>query len=394
MKLDPLKIAVELIKTPSISGEEGEVAGLIKDYLSTAGVDKVFIDKYGSVVAVIERNGGKPIVYEGHMDHVPPGNLGEWSRNPYEPIVVDDKLIGRGAVDMKGAIASMIAAVPEMDRGKGPDIYLVFVPHEEICEGVVFGRTLEETVGREPGLVVLGEATNLNMYTGQRGRAVVRIDVYGRSAHAAMPWEGLNPLKPVSRIILRLDVIMDKLPGHPVLGKTSLSPTVISCEPGFPPMIPDHCALYIDARFPVNIDRTKLLNALGLVIEESRNEYLRAKHDILRDEITTWTGVSLEVEHYYPAWYIEPSRVNGLYGYLRSIFPDMKTGVWRFSTDGVYSAGVKGITTIGIGPGDERLAHKPDEYVPVKHLYRASKIYSTITRYYAGREDGDEDNSN
>ncbi len=380
--LDVVEIAKQLISIPSISGSERRIAHYIRDLLGEVGVDKVFIDKYGNVIGVLKGNGTKTIVFEGHMDHVPPGNLKLWSHDPYKPVVIDDRLYGRGSVDMKGAIASMIASIPEVSKGVEPDIYYIFVPHEEICEGILFGRALDETLSIKPDLVVLGEATNLNLYRGQRGRSVLQIEIYGKSAHASMPWEGINPLKALSKFIIRLEDAMTRLPSHNVLGSTSLSPTVINCEPGFPPMIPDHCTLYIDARFPPQVKKSNLLNALNIILYDLRDSYVSANIEILREKITTWTGVNLEIEHYYPSWIINDEEIYRIHSKLLAYNPNMKIGVWRFSTDGVYSAGIKGYLTIGIGPGDERLAHKPDEYVPVKELYKAVEIYSLIPELF------------
>lgn len=376
--LDVLDIAKKLISTPSVSGMERNIAYLIKDLLSEAGVDRAYIDQYGNVIGVVEGSIREGIVFEGHMDHVPPGDLKQWSHDPYDPVVVDDKLYGRGATDMKGAIAAMIASIQDLGEGLEHSIYYVFVPHEEICEGVLFGRALDETLGLKPRLVVLGEATNLDLYRGQRGRTVIEINVIGRSAHASMPWEGINPLKPLAKLIIRLDEVMNKLPGHPVLGGSTLSPTVINCSPGFPPMIPDHCRLLLDARFPIQVKRANLLNALRSELEALHDMYIDSSLEILREDIVTWTGKRISVEHFYPSWLIPVEEVKPLLNKLLAINPSMKTGIWRFSTDGVYSAGVKGYLTIGIGPGDERLAHKPDEYIPVKDLYRAVEIYSLI----------------
>lgn len=375
---DVVDIAKELISTPSISGSEGEIAHIIRDRLEEFGVDRSFIDKYGNVIGVVKGGSDNVIVFEGHMDHVPPGDLGQWKTDPYRPVIIDDKLYGRGSVDMKGAIAAMISSIGVLGEGLDRDIYYVFVPHEEICEGVLFGKALDETLRIKPDLVVLGEATNLNLYRGQRGRTVIRIVVRGRSAHASMPWEGLNPLKPIARLIVRLDEVMERLPGHTVLGGSSLSPTVIDCSPGFPPMIPDKCILILDARFPIQVKRGNLLNALRSELYALKSMYVSSELDVLREEITTWRGVKLSIEHYYPSWLTPIDQIDDIYGKLHTHNPYMRIGVWRFSTDGVYSAGVRGYKTIGIGPGDERLAHKPNEYVPVKHLYKAVEIYSLI----------------
>ncbi|RLG80850.1 MAG: YgeY family selenium metabolism-linked hydrolase, partial [Thermoprotei archaeon] len=167
---DLIKIVKSLIETPSLSGEEKDIAYLIRDFLNDYGVDKSFIDKYGNVIGIIKGGLNRTIVFEGHMDHVPPGNISNWKYDPYKPEIIENRIYGRGAVDMKGAIGSMIYSIPKVSKKDIPSIYYIFVPYEEISEGVLFKKALEETLNLRPDLVVLGEATNLDLYIGQRGR--------------------------------------------------------------------------------------------------------------------------------------------------------------------------------------------------------------------------------
>jgi len=382
---DLVNIVMNLVKTPSLSGKEKNVAYLIRDFMSQYGVDKTHIDRYGNVIGVVRGGIDKVIVFEGHMDHVPPGDLSNWKYDPYEARIVDNKIYGRGTVDMKGAIGAMIHSISNIKEKDSPSIYYVFVPYEEISEGTLFRKAIEDTLGIKPDLVVLGEATKLNLHIGQRGRTVIKAVFHGVSAHASMPSMGVNALKAASRYIVSLIHTSEGLQEHPILGKSTIEPTIIDCSPRSPPMIPDKCVLIIDYRMIIGETKTAIMNFLKSIAKELIVENIARKIDlnIMIEEAIMWTGTKVMIEHYYPAWLnTDADVINNALSIIRKYNPIAKTSVWKFSTDGVYSAGEVNIPTIGIGPGDETLAHKPNEFIEIDQLLKASDIYSDIINKY------------
>ena len=380
---DVVELTKKLISTPSLSGQEGGVAQMLKDFLSTSGVDKAFIDKYGNVIGVIKGGITGSLVFEGHTDHVPPGDPRNWTYRPYDAKVLDDNLYGRGSVDMKGALASMIMSIELIGSKKDiPDIYYVFVPYEEIAEGVLFKKAIEDTLKIKPDLVILGEATNLNIHIGQRGRAVIQAIFKGKSSHASMPEKGINALVAAAHFINLIKMQARRMPKHRKLGKSTLTPTIIESSPKSPPMIPDECKLILDYRFVVGETRRTILemiSELGKRIVEKKEARNFEAH-IVRETAQMWTGVKIEIEHYFPAWMNQNQElIDKILKTIRKrANPQAKLGVWKFSTDGVYSGGEAEIPTIGYGPGDESLAHQPNEHVPVKHLQKAVEGYVDI----------------
>ncbi len=369
---DPVEVLKTLISIKSYSGEEREIAYVIRDFLEENGVDKAFIDSYGNVIGVLRGEGNGKIVFEGHMDVVPPGDLEQWRYPPFEPKIVDGKIYGRGASDMKGAIAAMISSITLITKPSA-DIYYVFVPYEEIAEGVCFSRAIEETLRITPDLVVLGEATGLNVYRGHRGRAVIKITVRGISAHASMPELALNPINSLADIITRLNSI--ELPVHNVLGRSTLSPTIIKCEPQSPPMIPDRCEMIIDYRMIPSENKEEIISRIKNAIQ--RVEGLIGVQYLI-DRARMWTGKTITIEHYFPAWIYQGELSLHILSLIKKYNSKAILGYWRFSTDGVYSAGTRNIPTIGIGPGNEELAHRPNEYVSIKELEASRKIYAEL----------------
>ena len=169
-----IELAKSLINCQSYSGHEDKAAEVLKAYMKEAGVfDEIETDCYGNVIGHIKgKNPGSKVLFDGHIDTVPVGNLKDWKHDPFHAVVEDGKLYGRGAADMKGAVAAFTVAAHRyaVENGKNfaGDVYVAGVVHEECFEGVA-ARKISEKV--KPDYVVIGEASEMNLKVGQRGRA-------------------------------------------------------------------------------------------------------------------------------------------------------------------------------------------------------------------------------
>ncbi len=362
---DLVRFCSRLIQAPSMSGEEEEVAGIIREEMDALGFDRTWIDDAGNVAGILKGSGSGPlIVLEGHMDTVPPGRLDEWRVDPFSGAVVDEWIYGRGAVDMKGAIASMIYSASTLGE-LNSDVYFVFVVHEEDQEG--FG--IRHFVQRErlrPDLVIIGEATKLDVAVGHRGRVEVRLRAEGRTAHSSMPQLGESALEKMIGALLRLRTLSKELPEHAVLGRSTVAAVAISCSPGQIPVIPDVCEALLDYRLVPGEGLEEVLDRLSSLVAGLHAE-------VVKRTLRCYTGLEEEVVAYFPAWY-QPS---GLARELAHML-NVDLVVWRFGTDGSYTAGEAGFATIGYGPGDEALAHRPNERVRIRDLELAAAGYSKI----------------
>jgi succinyl-diaminopimelate desuccinylase len=125
-----------LVQTPSLPGEEGDVAALIRAEMERLGYDRVWIDDWGNVIGLLRGRGtGRSVMFNGHMDHVHPGNPKDWPHPPYSGEIKDGRLWGRAAADMKGPLAAMIHAGGALAReGIRPpgDLYVAAVVQEEV----------------------------------------------------------------------------------------------------------------------------------------------------------------------------------------------------------------------------------------------------------------------
>lgn len=355
------------MQTPSLSGEEDEVAGLIREEMNSLGFDRTWTDRAGNVGGLIRGSGAGPVVVlEGHMDTVPPGRAEEWGVDPFSGEVRDGWLYGRGSVDMKGAIAAMVHSASLL-KSPNADVYMAFVVHEEDQEG--FGiRVFLEEAGIKPNLVVLGEATRLNVAVGHRGRVEIMLSARGRTAHSSMPDLGDSALYKLVEALVRLRGISEELPEHEVLGRSSAAPVAIRCSPGVIPVIPDSCEALLDYRMVPG-------ETLESILSRMRSLRPGVEASVVTKTIRCYTGLEERVRAYFPAWYMPSEFAELVAGELGG---ELMT--WRFGTDGSHTAGEAGILTIGYGPGDETLAHRPNERVRVADLRAAAKGYAKIVR--------------
>jgi putative selenium metabolism hydrolase len=190
----------DIIRIPSLSGEESKVALRVKDEFKKLGYDKLLYSTGGNVCGV-RGNGALKILYDAHMDVVEPGE--NWKTPPYEPTEKDGYLIGRGAVDDKGPLASMIYGGAAADI-TDVTLYVLASVNEEVAEGNGLKEFFDETKIK-PDVVVIGEPSQLTAAVGNRGRIGLRIDIAGQSAHASDPSDGENALLRAADVIRRRD---------------------------------------------------------------------------------------------------------------------------------------------------------------------------------------------
>ena len=243
--MNAVDLASKLISIPSVTGSEADIASYIYSLLAELGF-RTEHTKAGSVVGIID--GGEPgptIVLDGHIDTVAVDNLAEWNTNPFKGTAVADKLYGRGASDMKGAVAAMITAASSFigKKFKGK-IIVACIVEEERFEGIA---SREITECYKPDYVVIGESTGLKLNIGQRGRAEVVLESFGRSCHSSNPEKGINAILLMKRV---LDVI-ERIPIHhqnPLgYGILAITDIISSPYPGVS-VIPDYAKATFDRR--------------------------------------------------------------------------------------------------------------------------------------------------
>lgn len=375
------RLAQELVRTPSLPGREDRVAALLADAMRESGFHRVWTDRAGNVVGHLEGKGAGPaLLFDGHMDTVDVGDLAGWQHDPFEGWIEDGILYGRGAVDMKGALAAMVYAVKLLVAEKAPlngDIYVAFVVQEEPCEGVAVRHLIEE-YNLRPNMVVLGEPTNLGVYLGQRGRVELKVTTYGKAGHASMPQGGVNAISSAARLIFGIELLGLQLHTDPQMGQGSIAVTQIkSCADSLN-SIPDLCELIIDRRLTLGETEARAIAEIQGIINRER---IRAEVSAPQYEMVTYTGYARSGRKYFPPWFLpedDSMARRAVRAVERVLGARPRTGIWPFSTDGAYTMGTAGIPTIGFGPGEERLAHSTNEHVRLVDVAAAALGYTQL----------------
>ncbi|MGQ9502159.1 MAG: YgeY family selenium metabolism-linked hydrolase [Anaerolineae bacterium] len=370
----------DLVAIPSLSGDERGVAERLKQEMERLGFDEVWIDRVGNVVGRIGPGRGPKLLFDAHMDTVGVGDPKTWSHDPFGAEIENGVLYGRGACDMKGALASMVYGVALLKQSGLPlagDLYVAGVVQEEPCEGYAV-RLLIEEEGIRPNWVILGEPSNLQVSRGHRGRLELCVTVKGRAAHASMPQYGDNAIYSAARLIFALDLLTASLPEDPFLGKGTLAVTQIYNTGGSRNAIPDSCTLIIDRRLTLGETETKALAEIqGVMIREG----VRAEIEVAEHHLTSYTGFESAVPQRYPAWVLpedHPLVQTTVWAVRQATGERPAIGRYNFSTDGAYTMGIAGIPTVGFGPGEEGQAHAADEHIRLADCFTAAHVYAQL----------------
>lgn len=375
-----IRFAQELIHLPSPSTQEGAVALRLAEEMRAVGIAHVWTDEMGNVIGRIGGGQGPVLCYNGHMDTVRVTDKHLWSHDPYGAEIENGVLYGLGAADMKSALAAMVYGAKALLEHEGPlpgTLYLVGVVQEEPCEGLAMRAIMEEQ-GLAPDYVVLGEATNLQLARGQRGRLGMRIQTHGRSAHASAPERGRNAIYEASKVVVAIELLSQQMSRDATLGPGTIAVTDIHSTASSLNAIPDRCELYIDRRLTIGETQVKALSEIKRALGRAN---IQADVTITEYAATSYTGQPCRAPELFPAWLL-PDKAPLIQIASRTIEETLgytpTVGHWAFSTDGVYTAGVAGIPTIGFGPGEERYAHAVDEQVRIVDVERAATVYANL----------------
>ncbi len=378
MTMDSLtSFTQSLIRTPSISGQESAVVDVILREMRALGFDAFWRDDVGSAIGVIlGAEPGPTLMLCGHCDTVGIAPGVEWRHDPFGGEIEDGFIYGRGAADMKGALAAMIYAAGAVDRSKLRGRLIVAATvMEENLEGAALKAIMEAIW---PDFVVIGEATDLRLNRGGRGRAEVHLETIGRPAHSSNPEVGRNAvldMLPVVAAAAALPVRDDPLLGPAICALTDI---ISDPYPGYS-VIPSRCRVTYDRRLlPGETPEGVLAELQALASAAPSGADLRVS--LAQGAHRTYTGQMLTGPKFLPAWVFPETHpfVQAALAGLRAAGLDPVIGAYRFCTDAAYCAGVAGVPTVGFGPGREEDAHVADERIAIADLLAAERGYRGV----------------
>jgi succinyl-diaminopimelate desuccinylase len=316
--IDPIALARDLIRCPSVTPASGQVFDVLGTALTALGftVHRWVMgdppDGPTENMVAIRGKGGPHFGFAGHLDVVPAGE--GWSGDPFGAGIVDGMLVGRGANDMKSAIAAYVAAISRLDA-EGGTLSLLITGDEEGYSTYGTPRIIDWLNERQvrPDMILIGEPTSVDrlgdtVKIGRRGSVNMWIEVAGVQGHVAYPHRATNPLPALARVIaaldsLRLDDGTDQFPA------SNLEFTALATPTSASNVIPGSATAQLNIRFnnlQRGADLVKLVEEIAA--REAPGSTVKARisgeafltppgplYDVVVDAIEEETGVKPEL---------------------------------------------------------------------------------------------------
>lgn len=365
--LDPVTLTTELIRFPSLNppGLEADIVAYLGDLLREAGfsvAQSAFAEGRPSIVATIQGSEDlDALVFAGHIDVVPLGET-PWSHPPFEGTIVDGRLYGRGASDMKSGVAAYVAAAVNQarkDKAFRRSMTLVIVSGEETgCEGS-FHLAREGLLGDAGFMVVAEPSSNLPVIA-HKGSLRLSVTARGRTAHSSMPWVGDNAVSKIARFIRACNLHRFDIPDHPLLGAPSASVTTVTGGMNIN-SVPDAAGFTVDIRTLPDQNHAEVVSELQALWGD----------DAEIEVITNFKGFSTEPDD--PA--LEP-----LMGILETRLGarPTPTGEPYFTDASALVPAYGNVPTVVLGPGLSEQCHRTDEYCEVQSIRDCADIYDAL----------------
>ncbi len=380
---DTLDNAVEilgrLVSFDSVSGKPTHgIVGYIQDYLSRHGIETTLsFDEAGeraNVFATIgpEIDGG--VVLNGHTDVVPVEGQ-QWSTDPFTLVRKDDRLHGRGSVDMKGFLACVLASVPKFRAAKlNKPIHIAF-SYDEETGGYGMPVLLESMASKpfRPEVVIVGEQTEMNIVTGHKGGYEMRTEITGHEVHSCDPTKGVSAISAAMKLIAKIE----ELGAQRALNPIANSPY----DPSYPTFnvgtIDGGAARNATAGW-CNFDweyRQMPGEDGALTIAEitafTANELLPAMK-----AVNAGADIRIITEVAVPG--LDDRNAAAAAAFVSAVTGINSQGVVSFGTDAGYFSDAD-FSTVVFGPGSINRAHKPDEYIEMNELAQGLDFLTKIS---------------
>lgn len=380
---DMIRFLRDMVAIPSTSQNEKDVVLRVKEEMEKCGFDEVEIDGFGNILGRIGK-GSHVIAMDAHLDTVGVGNRELWDCDPFEGKFEDGIIYGRGASDQEAGMASMVYAgkiIKDLGLEDDYTLYVVGSVMEEDCDGLSWQYIINEDE-LKPEVVVITEPTNLGIYRGHRGRMELRVKTTGLSCHASAPERGDNAIYKMTPIIRGIEELNPKLKDDPFLGKGTIAVTQIFFQSPSQNAVPDECVIQLDRRLTAGETKETAIAEIEEIIREAGVE---AKIEMLHYAEKAYTGLVYPTEKYYPTWVYPEDHV--VVQKAKETFEELfdepaRIDKWTFSTNGVATAGMFDIPTVGFGPANEIYAHSPKDQCPEEHMVKAAAFYAAFPGFY------------
>lgn len=364
----------EILAIPSVNGadNEGAVAEFIANYLKEKHIDAFVqqIDEtHANIIAKLEGKFSETVVWNGHLDTVPYGNTEEWNTDPSIPVEKNGRIYARGASDMKSGLAAMVYLLGEIgESGEKPEQTILFLGTcDEEKSGLGAEKILEEIDLSSGSLLLIGEPTGCKLGVAQKGCIWAQLNISGKTSHGAYPEEGYNAVEYGMKIVCRIKKWVTEYE-HRVLGTATAQVTMI--QGGIAPnMTPDFAEILLDIRTVPGISaedvEKKIKKICRKEVEETNGEVkfeVRIKNERRAIEIAEEERWLKEFKAYLKQNGAETEEI----------------GINYFTDASILTKKESEIPVLLFGPGEPRLAHKPNEFVELEKYEKYIEILGEI----------------
>ena len=378
---ETIKILEKLVSFKTISGTSTEeINNFIVEYLKKYGLEPVLsYDDDGERSNIFVTIGPKidgGVLFNGHTDVVPVEGQ-KWSTDPFTLTQVDDRLYGRGSVDMKGFLACALASLPNfLAANLKKPIHFAF-SYDEETGGFGMPVLLKSMAENQfqPDVVIVGEPTEMKIITGHKGSYEMRTEISGYEVHSSNPLLGVNAISVAMKLISKIEEIGQVRALNPISGSPYEPPfatfNVGIIEGGAASnATAGWCNFDWEYRPMPDEDGGKTITE----IENFANSMLLPKMKEISDE------ASINIITQAPVGGLDDRNAAKASAFIADITGLNSEGVVSFGTDAGYFSD-EGYSTVVFGPGSISRAHKPDEYVKISELKQGLKFFEKVAKH-------------
>lgn len=332
-----------------------------------------------NVYATIQGKSNKSILFNGHIDHMPPDNLENWVIDPLKPQIMDDKIVGLGVADMKaGLMASIMASMVLRDAGIE---FPITVKYASVCdeEGGGNGSLCAAMSGVKADAVVVCEPTNYELIAAHMGWVFFQVEVSGIAVHSGLKLAGVNAIEKAGLLMEAIDKLEHRWLlkyKHPLLPPPSSNVGVIyGGEAGS--TIPDYCCFKTCVHYLPNVmNREQVIKEYtDAIYERCKGDEWLKKHP---PKVTTYQfGNPFEMELNHP--FVEAFKKS----YEDTLGREVKIVGSPAGCDSRTWHNIVKCPTLQYGPGSLEQCHAINEYVTVDQYLDAIKIYANLIMKWA-----------
>ncbi len=371
-------------KSPNPPGDVSACADALAVVLRKEGIPFTVDESLPGIKNIIatlkgsrgKEGAGKTLMFNGHIDVIPAGE--GWKTDPFEPVLENGYVYGRGTTDMKSGIAAMLSALISLKRSGSPfagTILFVAVGDEEYHSE--YGTKYLLKKGLKSDFAICGEPTGLGLDLGNRGLLMIDVLVKGKASHAGRPAFGVNAVHIASTIIAHLATLSFSDHHNEAFEFPDGSASVVEVHGGEKiNVVPDRCSFYIDRRL--------MPGETGPLATEEIAGIISGLTGIVPD-IGEDRGSSIVMYPEYwhePCWTpVESPVVASAIRCYRKIYgAEPRIGGKAAGTDASHLVSMANIPTLILGPGNTKLSHTVGENVLFSQVVEASRLYEDIVR--------------